>query len=66
MSIAVEDDLLRQNPFCIQGASAERTAERPLLRWDEATRRSFLAVVTRSPTRTAPIIMGSTTNDQKR
>lgn len=35
MSTAVEDDLLRQNPVRIRGASAERMIERPLLTWDD-------------------------------
>jgi len=33
MSTAVGDDLLRQNPVRIKGASAERMIERPLLTW---------------------------------
>jgi integrase len=35
MSSAVEDDLLRQNPVRIKGASAEQMIERPLLTWDD-------------------------------
>lgn len=35
MSTAVEDDLLRQNPVRIKGASAEQMIERPLLTWDD-------------------------------
>src|SRR5215203_994673 len=35
MTTAVEDDLLRQNPVRIRGASVERMIERPLLTWDE-------------------------------
>jgi integrase len=35
MSTAVEDDLPRQNPVRIKGASAEQMIERPLLTWDD-------------------------------
>ena len=35
MSTAVEDDLSRQNPVRIKGASAEQVIERPLLTWDD-------------------------------
>jgi integrase len=35
LSTAVEDDLLRQNPVRIKGASAEQMIERPLLTWDD-------------------------------
>ncbi len=35
MTTAVDDDLIRQNPVRIKGASAERMIERPLLTWDD-------------------------------
>jgi integrase len=35
MSTAVEDDLLRQNPVRIKGASTEQIIERPLLTWND-------------------------------
>ena len=35
MSTAVEDGLLRSNPVSIRGAAVERSAQRPLLTWDD-------------------------------